>query len=196
MVIKKNKFRPQEPRARTVASGSNPSARDHRARSRSHSIEPTGFPEDWAIDKSSLRTAINTFRKKTEAIRLRLQEPPSVGNTPTGKSHFPGTDIDVPPIQLGLPTPPNVSITPPGTPYVAASRNLPSSNRNSRAESAEEIIYEQPIGPMANLNDPVVQGLINDAVAEGILRFQRERRHGSGGPPGGPVDLLRMVRSI
>jgi hypothetical protein len=39
---------------------------------------------------------------------------------------------------------------------------------------------------MANFNDPVLQDIINNAVAEGIARFQRESRQPSGTPPSGP----------
>lgn len=57
-----------------------PSARDERARARSHSVEPR-WPTSWAIDKSELRSSLKIFRKGIEALR-RLQDPPSTGTTP------------------------------------------------------------------------------------------------------------------
>ena len=105
--LTRNTFRP----ARVLSSAK--SAREKRARSRSSSLDPLAqstWPENWAIDRTSLRKAIRSF----ETATVKLRDPPSTGNTPVaGRSpsqsatplSTPETAGDPPLLQLDLPHP-------------------------------------------------------------------------------------------
>lgn len=77
------------------------------------------WPQSWAVDKASLRQAVKAFAKSTEQVRRLLEDPSSTGNTPSSspKSSLP----------LG--------------------QQQPSPDATTRASSAEEAIYDRPIGP-------------------------------------------------
>ena len=135
------------------------SARDRRNRSRSQSVEAPSWPSDWALDRSIFRGALSKFEKDTEYHHRQLQEPPSTGNTP------------------------------PGTPPSTASNLSGNSGATTRATSAEETIYDRPIGPAerptmgANIT-PEMQAVINAAIAQYVRENPPQR--GEPGPPGPP----------
>ncbi len=121
----KNNFRPPQ-----ITKGKlvEPSSSNPRSRTRSQSVEPLPFPQDWAIDRSALTAALANFQTATEALR------PASTTSPSSNPQASDTD------------PPSTGNTPPD-------RTQPtSSTRNStRATSAEEGIWKEPFGP-ANRN--------------------------------------------
>ena len=96
------------------------SARDSRARARSQSVELPAFPTDWALDRASLRTALATFHSSTQNLRRLLYDPPSTGNIPPRS---------------------------PTTNPTATKSTTSNDGHTTRATSADEIIFNQPIGP-------------------------------------------------
>ena len=81
--LTKDTFRPARTTAPALAT-----ARNQRARSRSTSLglDPLSelqqtWPEDWAIDKTSVRNSVRHFQSATAQLR-RLFDPPSTGTTP------------------------------------------------------------------------------------------------------------------
>ena len=98
-----------------------------RARSASVEAEYQPWPQQWAVDKSLLRTDIKKFNAVTTSTRSQLnkdldQEPPSTGNSPEG-SH---------------------TATPPESDSASSSSF---SRAATRGTSADETIYSRPIGP-------------------------------------------------
>ena len=184
--IVKNNLRPAQP-SRLLT------ARDNRQRARSQSLETQSWPSAWAVDKTAFRLAVVNFEEDTSVYRRRLQEPASTGNTPAPSPE------STPP----LPPTPSVSSITNNSPNPDSSATTPIVSEQSRhtSQSAEEIIYERPIGPqlpsqpnqsdMANVNDPVIQRIIADAVAAGVRQYQEANppqrpQQGPPGPPGPP----------
>ena len=117
--ITSTNFKPALVQTTSKATDSEPS------RTRSQSVDPPLFPLDWAVDKSTLRTALKTFAANTQVIRKdSLPEPPSTGNT----SSLPE-----------LPSIRNTRDTPPDTNASARS--------STASTSADEAIFRNPIGP-------------------------------------------------
>ena len=157
------------------------SARDQRARERSQSAEPRSWPASWAVDKSSFRTALNTFDKGTEALR-RLQDPPSTGKAPrTSPLSTPSQSTISNPSGSSSSNPPSISALP------------SNSGLTTRATSAEEGIYNQPIGPelpaMAGqqMTPQELRDFITQTVQSAVQNFQPPAgQQGPPGPPGPP----------
>ena len=175
--IVRSNFRPP-----SISRGiSSTTAREDRSRARSHSVEAPSWPSNWAVDKSSLRASLKIFDKGTEALR-KLQEPPSTGSTP-------GTS------PLSTPSWSTISEPAGSNPSDAANHSGPSnssSNPNtdhtSRATSAEEAIYKDPIGPeMAEDQSWQNTGFSQQqwTALQGLLR-NIPSQPGPPGPPGTP----------
>ena len=96
------------------------SARDSRARARSQSVELPVFPTDWALDRASLRIALATFYSGTQNLQRLLYNPPSTGNIPPRS---------------------------PTTNPIAIESTTSNDGHTIRATSADEAIFNQPIGP-------------------------------------------------
>ena len=169
-----------------------PSSTSRTSRSRSNSLgleSPVFWPPDWGIDKPTFRKDLKIFVNLVRPL-LALLEPPSTGTTPTGTtpdSHSPTPDSHSPS------NPPVSSSTDP-----AGSSSDPPSTRGT---SADEAIYNRPIGPAnrpMDLNDPQVQAIINAAAATAastaVAQYVRDHppqpgprgAPGSAGPPGNP----------
>lgn len=165
LLVKDNFRPPRQPR--------HTSARENRQRSRSSSLEPVSlldvdefepsWPSNWAVDRSLVRAAAVKFQQGTSVTRQRLLEPPSVPTSPSSSR----------------PT------TPSGT-------SGPDTSRGT-SQSAEESIFNKPIGPerphpdltMAGINDPAIQRIIQEAVNAGIQQYQAAHP-AAPGPPGPP----------
>jgi hypothetical protein len=172
----KNNFRPAEP-SRAL------STRDQRSRARS--VEAPLCPSDWALDKSLFRSALVKFQKDSEPCRRYLHDPPSTGNTPTRSpsTNPAGAESNTPP--TSPPIPPTITDT-----------DSTSSNagNTTRATSAEEAIFNQPIGPpncqhsMPPSNEPNDEG---NWQGTGFTRqqwtaLQGLMQAGAQAPPGPP----------
>ena len=96
------------------------SARDSRTRARSQSVELPVFPTDWALDRASLRIALATFYSSTQNLRRLLYNLPSTGNIPPRS---------------------------PTTNPIATESTTSNNGYTTRATSADEIIFNQPISP-------------------------------------------------
>lgn len=145
------------------------SSRDERARSRSQSVEVRSWPTEWAVNVTAIRAAIARFRTGTQLSRQLLRIPVSTGNTPS--------------------TSPPPSVTTESFPPESGS-----DQNSTRATSAEETIFTQPIGPensnanaMANVQDPAIQAIITAAIAQYVRENPPPRGEpGQPGQPGAP----------
>lgn len=169
--LTKDTFRP----ARTIVS----TVRDQRSRSRSASVDPLAdlhqtWPEDWAIDKASIRTSVRTFQEATTQIR-RLFDPPSTGNTPEASTSPQGQQASD---QSGSRTP-------------TRSPSNPQHSSGTSQTSADESIRRRSNSGMAETQSSNAQGIdIETVIANAIARYIRENPpvQGLQGPPGPPGD--------
>jgi len=95
--------------------------REQRARLRS--TEAPSWPSDWAVNVTAFRAAITRFQAGTQATRQFLEAPASAGNTPPS-------------------SPPSSGQGP-----SSSSPNTSLSGHSTRQTSAEEAIYQRPLGP-------------------------------------------------
>ena len=163
--LTKDTFRP-------ARSSSSATTRQQRARSRSSSLDPLAelqqtWPEDWAIDRTTVRLAVRSFEAATRDLRRLFEDPPSTGATPHNSP----------------------AATPLTEEPVATDSTSTSSNTGgftTRATSAEEAIYSSPIGPvnMSPVIDPNMQAAINAAIAQYVA--EHPPQPGQQGPPGEP----------
>ena len=145
-----------------ISRGLPSSAREERSRARSNSVEAPSWPTSWALDRSIFRTALRTFEAGTEALR-RLRDPPSTGASPhTSPTNTPSGSSSNPPSSVG---------------------------QTTRATSAEEGIYNKPIGP----EPPVMAGQmtpqeLRDFITQTVNAAVQNSRAPAGapGPPGPP----------
>ena len=147
------------------------SARDERSRrSRSQSVETQSWPSDWALDKPSLRAALNKLQKGTHALRL-LQEPPSTEAMP---NTLPSANTSP------VPTPVWSTASSPS----GSTRN-PSDTASTRQMSADKAIYSHPIGPTnkIDLNNPQIQAVIAAVATAAVAQYVQDNPSQQG-PPG------------
>ena len=146
---------------------------------RSASAEPPPYPVHWATDIPTFRRVVKAFEDQTVNYRklpqliayFRRHDPPSTGNTPES---------------LSPQTTPRILNQPSGSDTPAGA--------TTRGTSAEEIIYNRPIGPslpdqkMATpVIDPNIQAAITAAIAQYVAQHPPQPGpQGVPGPPGNP----------
>ena len=151
--------------------------------SKQSSAEPSDFPPTWATDAATFRRSVRAFNDRTYTYRrlpqlvtyLRQHDPPSTGITPTRP------------------------LSPIGNPPAAAITLVtPTSTRATSATSAisaEEAIYDRPIGPEPRpppmMDEETIRRIIAETVqatvAQSVQAALANAAAAPPAPPGGPA---------
>lgn len=169
--LTKDSFRP----ARVAISGTSSfkaQAREQRARSRSASLDPLGldehtWPQDWAVNRAAVRTAVRAFQAATDQVRRRF-EPPSTGGTPEG-GHTPD--------RSGKPSEQRLE---PSSPSRSSSNPHSSTSQTSADESVHRSVEHSNMA--SGSGEPIdIEAIISNAIARYVRDNPPQR-----GPPGDP----------
>ena len=148
-----------------------------RRRTRSESVdlinEPT-YPPEWAVDKSSFKKAYKQLhRESSQLLKYLDSQLPSTGNTP------PTTG-----------TPPSPRLSRDSTTAESTTAESTTSTANHRSTSAEEIIFNKPIGPSDNTakQDADMAGFsqVQRNELQAMMQELKDSLSQPPGPPGPP----------
>lgn len=124
----------------------------------SASPEPPAFPAGWATDRSAFRAAARQFQQETEAYRARYLQPHDTEESDSSSRASTGATA---PGSLSLaPRPKYRFLTGaddspiPGRKSTSTSESSHRPTTESGETSAEEAIYDRPIGPENNTMPP------------------------------------------
>ena len=180
---------------------------------RSASAEPPPYPANWATDLPTFRRAVNALDDQTLAYQnlpqlvayIRRHDSPSVGNTPDAEEAKKARE-EARKEEEEHPHSPTGKTPESATSATAAaldSASTPHSITNSattRDTSADEAIYDRPIGPEPfTMDEAMMRRMINEAVQAATAQMaatmaqnqqnqqnQQDRQNPSGPtPPGG-----------
>ena len=124
------------------------------------SSEPPAFPTNWATDYSQFRRAVKTFADRTTIYRSLVQL----------QSHFRKNELPGPTPASNQSENPSTASQDSAAAHSSAVN--PATTRHTSA-SAEEAIYDRPIGPELpfTMDEATVQRMINTAVQAATAQF-------------------------
>ena len=144
------------------------------------SSEPPAFPTNWATDHSQFRRAVKTFADRTTVYRSLVQL-----QSHFRKNELPGTDTLAEASQSSTNSANSASrdATANQSPAVNIKDPVSDTTRHTSA-SAEEAIYDRPIGPDLpfTMDEAALQRMINTAV-QAAMAAQNQRGQTPGPTP-------------